>query len=94
MVLTYSKYIELLFALDEHCKGKLEKHELQDAIFNHYMSINRTLVAENAKGSKKLFTTQWQGNKNNKAERKKFRNFMNEELITEHKKKNKLCQRS
>ena len=36
MVLTYAKYIELMTALDEHCKCTLPKDKLQDAIFDRY----------------------------------------------------------
>ena len=93
MVLTYGKYIELVSALDEHCNGILEKNELQDAIFDHYMSKYGSFVAENVNGAKRLFTIKLQKAKNNKAERKVFRNFMNEELSNKHKKKNKLCQK-
>lgn len=93
MVLTYGKYIELLSALDEHCNGTLEKNELQDAIFNHYMSKYGSFVAENVNGAKRLFTVKLQKTKNNKAERKVFRNFMNEEISVKHLKRLKSCRK-
>ena len=52
MVLSYAKYIGLMSALDEYSEGKLEKHELQNAILDHYMKMTNTLVAENINGSK------------------------------------------
>ena len=78
MVLTYAKYIDLMTALDEHCKGTLERKELQDAIFNHYISIsmNKVFVAENMKGSKRRFSLQSQSKSKFKRERNAFRNFM------------------
>lgn len=75
-------------ALDEHCKGALEKNELQNAIFDHYTGLYGSFVAENINGVKRLFLI-----KNKKAERKIFRHFMNEELSDKRKKKNKLCQK-
>ena len=86
MVLTYGKYIELLSALDEHCKGTLEKDNLQNAIFDHYTGLYGSFVAENINGVKRLFLIRFQKTKNNKAERKLFRHFMNEELSDKRKK--------
>lgn len=77
MVLTYAKYIELMTALDEHCKCTLPKDKLQDAIFNRYTTKYKSFVAENFKGNKRLFTIRFQREKANNRERKKFRNFMN-----------------
>lgn len=65
-------------ALDEHCKGTLERDELQNAIFNHYVGMNRTFVAENMKGSKRLFSSYLQSRTATNRERKAFRKFMNE----------------
>ena len=65
-------------ALDEHCKGTLERNELQNAIFNHYVSLNRTFVAENMKGSKRLFSSYMQSKTATKRERQAFRKFMDE----------------
>ena len=93
MVLTYGKYIGLMSALDEHCGGSLDKNVLQNAIFDHYMYLYGSFVAENINKSKRLFFIKFQKTKNNDAERKIFRNFMNEELINKHKKKGKLCQK-
>lgn len=78
MVLSYAKYIDLMTALDEHCKGTLERDELQNAIFNHYIGMNRTFVAENMKGSKRLFSSYLQSRTATKRERKAFRKFMDE----------------
>lgn len=78
MILSYAKYIDLMSALDEHCKGSLEKRELQSAIFNHYMNKYGSFVAENFIGSKRLFLTKWQKNKYNNSVRKTFIKFMNE----------------
>ena len=83
MVLSYAKYIDLMTALDEHCKGTLERKELQDAIFNHYIGISRTFVAENMKGSKRLFSSYLQSRTATKRERKIFRSFMNEGSINQ-----------
>ena len=49
MVLTYAKYIELMTALDEHCKCTLPKDKLQDAIFDRYTTKYKSFVAENLK---------------------------------------------
>ena len=76
MVLRYAKYIDLMTALDEHCKGTLERKELQDAIFKHYISMNRVFVAENMKGSKRRFSLQSQSKSKFKRERNAFRSFM------------------
>ena len=81
MVLSYAKYIDLMTALDEHCKGTLERDELQNAIFNHYIGMNRTFVAENMKGSKRLFSSYLQSRTQTKREKKAFRKFMNEGTI-------------
>jgi hypothetical protein len=78
MGLSYAKYIDLMTALDEHCKGTLERDELQNAIFNHYVGMNRTFVAENMKGSKRLFSSYLQSRTQTKRERKAFRKFMDE----------------
>lgn len=86
MVLTYVKYIELMTALDEHCKCSLDKRELQSAIFNHYADKYGNFVAENYIGSKRLFITKRGQTKYNKNERKTFIKFMNE---MSRKKKNK-----
>ena len=86
MVLTYGKYIELLSALDEHCNSTLEKDVLQNAIFDHYTGLYGNFVAENINGVKRLFLIRFQKAKKNKAERKLFRHFMNEELSDKHKK--------
>ena len=83
MVLSYAKYIDLMTALDEHCKGTLERDELQNAIFNHYIGMNRTFVAENMKGSKRLFSSFLQSRTKTKKEIKAFRKFMNEGTIYE-----------
>ena len=83
MVLSYAKYIDLMTALDEHCRGDLEREELQDAIFNHYTALNRTFVAENMKSSKRLFSSFLQSRTKTKKERKAFRKFMNEGTIYE-----------
>lgn len=93
MVLTYGKYIGLMSALDEHCNGALEKEELQNAIFDHYTELYGSFVAENINGVKRLFLIRFQKTKNNEAERKLFRHFMNEELSDKGKKKNKSCQK-
>ena len=78
MVLTYAKYIDLMTALDEHGKGTLERKELQDAIFKHYISIstNKVFVAENMKRFKRRFSLQSQSKSKFKRERNAFRNFM------------------
>ena len=68
-------------ALDEHCKGTLERDELQNAIFNHYIGMNRTFVAENMKGSKRLFSSYLQSRTQTKRERKAFRKFMDRENL-------------
>lgn len=93
MVLTYGKYIELMSALDEHCNGALEKDELQNAIFDHYTKLYGSFVAENTKGVKRLFLIRFQKTKNNKAARKLFRHFMNEEISDKHLKRLKSCQK-
>ena len=80
-------------ALDEHCNGALEKDELQNAIFDHYTGLYGSFVAENGNGAKRLFTIKLQKAKNNKAERKVFRNFMNEEISVKHLKRLKSCQK-
>lgn len=77
MILTYAKYIDLMSALDEHCKGKLPRDALQNAIFDRYTTKYGSFVSENLDGNKMLFTIKFQKGKNNKRERKKFRNFMN-----------------
>ena len=84
MVLSYAKYIDLMTALDEYCKGTLERDELQNAIFNHYVGMNRTFVAENMKGSKRLFSSYLQSRTATKRERKAFRKFMNEGSIEQN----------
>ena len=81
MVLSYAKYIDLMTALDEHCKGTLERDELQNAIFNHYIGMNRTFVAENMKGSKRLFSSYLQS----RTARKAFRKFMDEGSVEQTK---------
>jgi len=78
MILSYAKYIELMSALDEYSKGVLGKEELQKAIFYHYADKYGSFVAENLKGSKRLFVTKYQRNRLNKNEMKIFRNFMNQ----------------
>ena len=78
MVLSYAEYIKLISALDEYSKGVLDKKELQKAIFEHYAEKYGSFVAENLKGSKRLFVTKYQRNKQNKNEMKIFRNFMNQ----------------
>lgn len=78
MILSYAKYIELMSALDEYSKGSLEKKDLQKAIFEHYAEKYGSFVAENLKGSKRLFVTRFQRTKQNKNEMKIFRNFMNQ----------------
>lgn len=78
MLLSYGKYIELMSALDEHCKGTVEKCRLQDAIFDRYMHLyNGSFVAENINNVKMLFSIKLQKTRDNKRERKRFRNFMN-----------------
>lgn len=77
MILTYIKYIDLMTALDEFSVGKLPRDSLQNAIFDRYTSKYGNFVAENSIGNKALFVTKWQKTKTNKAERKRFRNFMN-----------------
>lgn len=86
MLLSYGKYLDLLSALDEHCKGSLTKAELQNAIFNHYADKYGSFVAENINKVKTLFTIKYQKTKNNKAKRKLFRSFMDQ---SRHKKKKK-----
>lgn len=76
MLLSYAKYIELMSALDEHCKGDLEREELQNAIFNHYISLYGVFIAENMKGSKKRFCSYLQSKTKTKRQRNAFRNFM------------------
>ena len=68
-------------ALDEHCKGTLERKELQDAIFNHYINISmdKVFVAENMKGSKRRFSLQSQ----NKGKFKREREMPSETLWME-----------
>ena len=78
MILSYAKYIELLSALDEYSKGKLEKKELQKAIFKHYMEKYGSFVAENSKKTKKLFITKYQRSRYNKGVQKIFISFMNQ----------------
>lgn len=78
MILSYAKYIELISALDEYSKGVLDKKELQEAIFYRYANKYGSFVAENLKGSKRLFVTKYQRSKQNKNEMKIFRNFMNQ----------------
>lgn len=85
MVLSYAKYIDLMTALDEHCKGTLERDELQNAIFDHYIGLNRTFVAENMKGSKRLFSSYLQSRTQTKRERKAFRKFMDEGSVEQTK---------
>ena len=88
MVLSYAKYIDLMTALDEHCKGTLERKELQDAVFTHYISMNKIFVAENMKGSKRRFSLPSQSKSKFKRERNAFRSFMDggnvEQSITEN----------
>lgn len=88
MVLTYAKYIDLMTALDEFSAGSLLKGELQNAIFDRYTSKYGNFVAENSIGNKALFVTKWQKTKINKAERKRFRNFMNTVSNNKKSKKN------
>ena len=76
MVLTYAKYIDLMTALDEYCKGELDRIELQKAIFKRYTNKYGSFVAENSIGSKKLFMIRFQRDKLNKREMKKFCNYM------------------
>lgn len=91
MLLSYGKYIELLSALDEHCKGMVDKFKLQDEIFNHYMSVyNNSFVAENINRDKQLFITSTEKTKHFKATRKLFRNFMNTEKRIKHDKRVKV----
>lgn len=78
MFLSYAKYIDMMSALDEHCKGVLDREELQNAIFNHCISLNRTFSAENLKGSKRRFSSYIQSKKHTNRERKTFRKFMDE----------------
>ena len=78
MFLSYAKYIGMMTALDEHCGGTLEREELQNAIFNHCISLNRTFSAENLKGSKRMFSSFIQSRKHTNRERKAFREFMDE----------------
>lgn len=86
MLLSYGKYLDLLSALDEHCRGSLTKVELQNAIFNHYADKYGSFVAENINKVKTLFTIKYQKTKNNKAERKLFRSFMNQSRLKKKKK--------
>ena len=91
MLLTYGKYIELLSALDEHCKGMVDKFKLQNEIFNHYMSVyNSSFVAENINRDKQLFITSTEKTKRFKSTRKLFRNFMNTEKRIKHDKRVKV----
>lgn len=77
MILTYIKYIDLMTALDEFSVGKLPRDSLQNAIFDRYANKYGNFVAENSIGDKALFVTKLQKTRINKAERKRFRNFMN-----------------
>jgi len=76
MLISYAKYIDLMSALDEHCRGTLPKRDIQSIIFKHYMSKYGSFVAENSKGDKKLFAIKMQ--KNNDIKRRSFIRFMNE----------------
>ena len=78
MFLSYAKYIELLSALDEYSNCKLEKADLQNAIFKHYTDKYGSITVENSKGSKLVFTVKYQKQKYNKNLRKQFRNFINQ----------------
>lgn len=81
MILSYAKYIDMMSALDEHCKGALEREELQNAIFNHYISLNRTFAAENIRGTKRIFSSYLQSKTKTNRQRKLFRKFMDGDSI-------------
>lgn len=77
MLISYAKYIDLMSAIDEHCKGTLSKREIQSIIFKHYMVKYGSFVAENSKGDRKLFAIKMQKNKYNDVLRRDFIRFMN-----------------
>ena len=66
-------------ALDKYSKCSLQRTDLQNAIFNHYITKYKSFVCENSKGSKRLFYIKQDfGYKSAlKSERKTFRDFMN-----------------
>lgn len=55
MLLTYSRYLALLSALDEHTRCTVQKFELQNAIYNHYILEDGYIVAENAARERMIF---------------------------------------
>lgn len=74
MVLRYTMYCKLLTALDEHTHCTLEKRELQNAIYDHYIADGR-LVAENFLRDKMVFYPHAQ-HKRHLSRRSSFRKFM------------------
>lgn len=78
MLLTYSRSFALLSALDEHTRCTMQKFELQNAIYNHYILEDGYIVAENAVRERMIFYSRnYFGRKSNRsAFRKQFREFM------------------
>ena len=94
MILTYKIYLQLLTALDEHCNCTLERSTLNNAIFDHYINLYGNFIAENGRGDKRIFSVKHQaGNRIIKAEKKLFRNFMNQQVKQKIKKRKKICRK-
>ena len=80
MTLSYARYIDLMSALDEYSNSTLEKKDLQDTIYEHYINKYPYFIAENAKGSKRVFFNRDRYSKHVKTtEKKYFRKHMNED---------------
>lgn len=78
MLLTYSRYLTLLSALDEHTRCTMQKFELQNAIYNHYIVQDGYIVAENALRERMIFYSYHYncGKSDRTKYRKQFRAFM------------------
>lgn len=78
MLLTYSRYLTLLSALDEHTQCTMQKFELQNAIYDHYIMQDGYIVAENAFRERMIFYARNHlGRKSDRSKyRKQFREFM------------------
>ena len=54
MVLTYSTYRKLIFAIDEYTNWEYSKNYITNIIFKHYITRYKSFIAENKIGYKKL----------------------------------------
>lgn len=54
MVLTYSTFCNLIFAIDEYTNKQYSKNYITNVIFKHYITRYKSFIAENKVGYKKL----------------------------------------